>query len=283
MTGVTYPVGAWPFWAPLGAAEIADAIALADVRPGERFLDLGCGDGRVMAAALNRGAQALGYEIDGELAMRARERLAGASGGRARVIEESFFDAPLDAEVVFAYLSPAVLQRLSPQLKRLPAASRIVTAWFDIPGWASPVARRGNLRRYAATSLVPAHASVPLTAGWASPGLLCAVPATAPILVTTSLTLPQGPVAIAADNSVADFVGIATGTDSVATDLAVVAVDLVLAPCLADTTVTCTLHAPGAGTCELYCFASTTFPPGFWPIDAAHCARLRAQFAVGPS
>jgi SAM-dependent methyltransferase len=254
-------------------------LTLAGLRPGERFLDLGCGDGRVMAAALDAGAHVSGYEVDGPLAARARERLAGA-GGRAHVIERSFFDAPLNADVVFAYLSPAVLQRLRPQFERLPAASRIITAWFDVPGWAPPTVRQGNVRRYAATSLVSALAPVPLAAGWSSPGLLCALPAAAKILVTTSLAHPQGTVAIAADDALADLVAIAAGADAVAGDLTAIAIDLVLAPLPVGMVVTGTLHAPAAGTCELFCFASSTSPPGFWPIDAARCAQLREQFAI---
>jgi len=284
MTGAERTAGGWPFWAPLGAVEIADAIALADLRPGERFLDLGCGDGRVMAAALDAGAHASGYEVDPALAAQARERLAGA-GDRARVIERSFFDAPLDAEAVFAYLSPSVLQRLRPQLAHLPGASRVVTAWFDVPGWAPPAAHRGNIRRYATTPLVPAPGPIPPAAGWSSAGLLCALPAAAEILVTTTLTHPPGPVAIEADDALADLVAIAAGADAVAVagDLTTIAIDLVLAPLPAGTAVTGTLHTPAAGTCELFCFASATSPPGSWPIDAAHCARLRARFAIGRS
>jgi SAM-dependent methyltransferase len=267
--------GGWPFWAPLGDAEIADALALAGLRPGERFLDLGCGDGRVMAAALDVGAHVSGYEVDGLLARRARERLAGA-GGRARVVERSFFDAPLDADVVFAYLSPAVLQRLRPRLGQLPAAARVVTAWFDVPGWGRPSARRGNVRCYAATSL----ASLPApAAGWSAPGLLCALPPAAKTLVTTSLVHPRGPVVVTADDALAGLVEIATGADAVADERATIAVDLVLAARAAGTAVTGTLHAPAVGTCELFCYASATSRPGHWPLDVVRCARLRAQFA----
>jgi SAM-dependent methyltransferase len=277
VTGATYTAGGWPFWAPLGDEEIADALALAGLRPGERFLDLGCGDGRVMAAALDAGAHVSGYEIDGALATRARDRLASA-GGRARVIERSFFDAPLDADVVFAYLSPAMLQRLRPQLELLPAACRIVTAWFDVPGWAPPTARRRNIRCYAATSVASASAPVPFAAGWSSPGLLCVLPTTAKILVTTSLAHPRGPVAITVDDALTDLVAITTGADTVAGNLKTIALDLVLAPRPVGTVVKGALHAPAAGTCELFCFASTTSPPGSWPIDAARCAQLGAQF-----
>jgi hypothetical protein len=191
------------------------------------------------------------------------------------VIERSFLDAPLDAEVVFAYLSPAVLQRLRPQLELLPATSRVVTAWFDVPSWAPPGQRPAQLHDLARFSTCAPRRWLVLA------GMLCALPAAAKLLVTTSLTHPWGAVAIAVDETLADLVTIATGADAVGRDLTTIAIDLVLASRPAGTAVTGTLHTVAAGTCELFCFASTTSPPGSWPINAAHCAQLRAQFAIG--
>ena len=51
------PVG-WPFWAGTGDERIDEGLRLADLRPGERLLDLGCGDGRVLLrAAVSYGAE----------------------------------------------------------------------------------------------------------------------------------------------------------------------------------------------------------------------------------
>ena len=49
-------------------------LELAAVKPGERLIDLGSGDGRIVLAAARRGAEAIGVEIDAELVERARRR-----------------------------------------------------------------------------------------------------------------------------------------------------------------------------------------------------------------
>lgn len=71
-----------PF-SPTPADEVAAMVAC--VQPGERFCDLGSGDGRLLVAALERGAAAaIGFERDEELA---RKSAALHRGGGVRVCD----------------------------------------------------------------------------------------------------------------------------------------------------------------------------------------------------
>ncbi len=54
------------------------ALLLAEARPGERVLDLGCGAGRFLAALRAAGAEPVGVEIAAAAAQRARENVPGA-------------------------------------------------------------------------------------------------------------------------------------------------------------------------------------------------------------
>jgi SAM-dependent methyltransferase len=54
------------------------ALLLAEARPGERVLDLGCGAGRFLAALADAGARPVGVEIAAEALERARENAPGA-------------------------------------------------------------------------------------------------------------------------------------------------------------------------------------------------------------
>ena len=54
------------------------ALLLAEARPGERVLDLGCGAGRFVAALRAAGADAVGVEAAGVALERARENAPGA-------------------------------------------------------------------------------------------------------------------------------------------------------------------------------------------------------------
>jgi SAM-dependent methyltransferase len=60
------------------------ALLLAEVRPGERVLDLGCGAGRFLRALREAGAEPVGVEIAGAAAERAR---ANAPGADVRLLE----------------------------------------------------------------------------------------------------------------------------------------------------------------------------------------------------
>src|SRR3972149_3060354 len=101
----------WAFWAPTPDEFVERALDLADVRPGTRFLDLGCGDGRVLVAAARRGAEVRGMEINPRLAETARANLqAAAVPGRVDVVD--MFTASIDADVVYAYLTPVTLSLL---------------------------------------------------------------------------------------------------------------------------------------------------------------------------
>ena len=54
------------------------ALLLADVRPGERVLDLGCGAGRFVAALRDAGADPVGVELADGALERARRNVEGA-------------------------------------------------------------------------------------------------------------------------------------------------------------------------------------------------------------
>ena len=80
----------WPFWAGTSDERVDEALRLAELRPGEGLLDLGCGDGRVLLRAAEAyGAKVRGVELDPGLAATARERLA-AAGADGTVLEADF-------------------------------------------------------------------------------------------------------------------------------------------------------------------------------------------------
>ncbi|MEP7087423.1 MAG: methyltransferase domain-containing protein, partial [Gemmatimonadota bacterium] len=65
-----------------------------DPQPGERVLDVGCGDGALTASIVARGADVIGIDSSAELISAARDR-----GIDARVVDayELSFDAEFDA------------------------------------------------------------------------------------------------------------------------------------------------------------------------------------------
>jgi SAM-dependent methyltransferase len=67
--------GALPFYNPLSERDVDEAIALLDLRPGERVLDVACGNAEVLRRIAARWeVEAVGYDRDPELIRRARAR-----------------------------------------------------------------------------------------------------------------------------------------------------------------------------------------------------------------
>jgi SAM-dependent methyltransferase len=112
-------------------------LELARVGPNDVVYDLGCGDGRIVAAAAARhGARAVGYDIDPVRVAEARHTIARYGVEKLVQIEQrDIFTLDLSAaSVVALYLLPELNVRLLPQLERMKPGSRIVSHDFDIAG-----------------------------------------------------------------------------------------------------------------------------------------------------
>jgi SAM-dependent methyltransferase len=119
--------------------DVQAALALAKVGRGDRLIDLGSGDGRIVIAAARRGAEALGIELDPSLVMKARSAAKEAGvEKRASFLEGDLFAQDLSsATVVTLYLFPDANLALRPKLLReLAPGTRIVSNSFDLGAWA---------------------------------------------------------------------------------------------------------------------------------------------------
>jgi cyclopropane fatty-acyl-phospholipid synthase-like methyltransferase len=138
-----------PYW-QTPEALVEAMLDLASVGPGDRLIDLGCGDGRIVIAAATRGALALGIEIDP--ARIAEAKAAAAAAGvpaTARFRREDLFETRLeDATVVALYLLPHVNAMLCARLRgELRPGSRVVGHAFPMPDWAPAAQARVDKRQ----------------------------------------------------------------------------------------------------------------------------------------
>ncbi len=100
------------------------------------LVDIGCGDGRVLRAARVRyGVRGLGFEVNFLAYLIAKIRCLGIEGIRIRW--GNFWKVDLgDANVVFCYLFPDVMERLAKKLDaELHPEARVISCNFAIPGW----------------------------------------------------------------------------------------------------------------------------------------------------
>ena len=179
----------WPFWAPSRRGAVDRALTLAGLAPGERFVDLGCGDGRVLVAAARRGARVVGVEFDHDLVEQARRRLARA-GLSGEVVHGDIFEVGIDADVIFTYLTPGTLQELTPRFQSMPAGTRLVTLDFAVPDLeAERSTKTLNLYRLPAPERDPDAA-----AGWPAGATLVVIVPDRQSLTCLELVHTGGPV-----------------------------------------------------------------------------------------
>lgn len=111
-------------------------LDLAQVGPKDTLLDLGSGDGRIVIAAANRGAKAIGYEINPFLVKSSNKAIAQAGLSHlAKVVRQSMWHADYNqATVISLYLFPNLMNRLHRHLKKkLHHPLRLVSHDYQFP------------------------------------------------------------------------------------------------------------------------------------------------------
>src|SRR5207342_2756226 len=98
---------------------VARMLALAEVGPGDRLIDLGCGDGRIVIAAALRGALAHGIDIDpGRIEEAEAAARAADVGDRVTFAQGDLFARELgEYSVVSLFLLPSANRWLEGKLQ----------------------------------------------------------------------------------------------------------------------------------------------------------------------
>lgn len=112
---------------------------LAPVSSSDIVYDLGSGDGKLLFAALDKGAgRAVGVELDPKLVRSARETAKNRGlEDRVTFLEADLMDVSLAAaSVVLCYLCNKASKALKPKFeKELKPGTRVVMESFPVPGW----------------------------------------------------------------------------------------------------------------------------------------------------
>jgi len=123
-----------PFF-PTPTNAIRDALRAANLKPGQRFYDLGAGTGKVLLIAEKEfGARATGFEISILFYLIAKINLF-VHGSHATIVFKSFWEADLRAaDVTFLFLAERTMAKIATKLKaELRPSARVIVYAFPLP------------------------------------------------------------------------------------------------------------------------------------------------------
>ncbi|MCC6474231.1 MAG: class I SAM-dependent methyltransferase [Burkholderiales bacterium] len=124
---------------PAAPAVVNEMLKLGRIAPGNTVYDLGCGDGRVVIAAVrDYAARGVCVDIDPRRIAEARANAAKAGvSGRIEFRNEDLFTTRIaDADAVMLFLWPEVNLALRPRLlEELKPGTRVVSHWHTMGAW----------------------------------------------------------------------------------------------------------------------------------------------------
>lgn len=126
-------------WVPCRDRDLDRIFRIADLQPGEKFYDLGCGDGKIVFyAAKHFEAEAVGIDVSIPMFLVCRIRQLFLRQPRASFRFKNFFRIDLsDADVVYFFGMPDTIKnKLKEKLeKELKPGARVVSYAFSVSGW----------------------------------------------------------------------------------------------------------------------------------------------------
>ena len=125
-------------WVPTRKRDVERFLKLAEIKPGQKMYDLGCGDGRLVCAAAKAGAKTQGFELSLFPYVLANiRRLFQKDRARIKIsFRDVWYSNLSDADVVYFFLMPKVYPKLKQKFeKELKSGAKIIAYVWPIDGW----------------------------------------------------------------------------------------------------------------------------------------------------
>ena len=131
---------------PTKAESLKDLFNLAQIKPNELVVDLGCGDGRMLQIARDQyDAKIAGWELNPVMWQLAKSHL----GKNADIKMANLWTAPIqEADLVFIFLIPSLMHKAEKIIwPKLKPGGRLITNAFTMPTL-EPTASKNKIHMY---------------------------------------------------------------------------------------------------------------------------------------
>jgi tRNA A58 N-methylase Trm61 len=137
-------------YVPISSSNLKKILEMAEVDEGNKVVDLGSGDGRVVIEFALRGCVVDGYEINPLLVRTSRKKIKKLGlDENATIYEKDFWDQELSKyDVVVLFQVPYVMRKMQDKLKEeLKHGTKVISYSFKLPDW-EVVSEEDNIYLY---------------------------------------------------------------------------------------------------------------------------------------
>jgi tRNA A58 N-methylase Trm61 len=123
---------------PIKDEKLGIMINLADPKKGDKIIDIGSGDGKILIALANKGVPSEGVEINPYLVHKSTHKIRQMSlDDLAKVSNKSFWSVDFSKyDIIFLYGMNHFMKKLEQKLLReMVPGSRVVSNYFKFPNW----------------------------------------------------------------------------------------------------------------------------------------------------
>jgi precorrin-6B methylase 2 len=121
---------------PTSQVRVKKMLELLDLKPGQKLIDLGAGDGRIITEAASRGIDAIGYEINPLLVLWGRWKIKKLGlNSQAEIFWKNFWSIDLSqADAITVFGATAIMPKLEKKfLTELKPGAKICSYVFPLP------------------------------------------------------------------------------------------------------------------------------------------------------